>query len=131
MRGLPVVMFAAAIAIWGLASVPGGSGNDRTPPAYRRWELARTTDGAFPRPTQRGAALGAARFDSRGPWQEDASACDPRRPVARPEISAMIHEFRVYEPPGGTFACLPSSSRHWSSTLFSHVAFAKLAAVEK
>lgn len=66
MRGLPVVMFAAAIAIWGLASIPEGSGNEKTSLAYRRGELAGTPDRAFITPTQKAAALRAAHFDSYG-----------------------------------------------------------------
>jgi hypothetical protein len=66
MRGLPVVMFAAAIAIWGLASIPDGSGNEETSLVYRSAELARTPDGAFMMTTQKAAAVRAAHFDSYG-----------------------------------------------------------------
>ena len=59
MRRLPIFMFAAAIAIWGLASIPDGSGNDKTSPAYRRGELARTPR-AFPTPTQKATTLAGA-----------------------------------------------------------------------
>jgi hypothetical protein len=47
MTRLTALMFVAAIAIWGLASIPDGSGGDRTSSAYQRIELARTTDRAF------------------------------------------------------------------------------------
>lgn len=33
---LPIVIFATAIAVWGLASIPDGSGNDKTSSTYRR-----------------------------------------------------------------------------------------------
>jgi hypothetical protein len=66
MKGLSVVMFAAAIAIWGLASIPDGSGNEKTSLAYRRAELTRTSYGALMTPTQKAAALRAAHFDSYG-----------------------------------------------------------------
>jgi hypothetical protein len=66
MSQLPVVMFVAAIAIWGLASIPDGSSNNNTSPAYRRGEQVRTLGSAFLTPTQQAAALRAARFDSRG-----------------------------------------------------------------
>jgi hypothetical protein len=66
MRRLPVVMFVAAIAIWGLASIPDGSGNNKTSLAYRRGEVAKMSNGAFLAPAQKAAALRAARFDSRG-----------------------------------------------------------------
>jgi hypothetical protein len=66
MKGLSVVMFAAAIAIWGLVSIPDGSGNEKTSVAYRRGELARTPDTAFMAPTQKAAALRTAQFESYG-----------------------------------------------------------------
>jgi hypothetical protein len=32
---LPAIMFAASIAIWGLASIPDGNSNDKTLHAFR------------------------------------------------------------------------------------------------
>jgi hypothetical protein len=60
MRRLPIFMFAAAMAIWGLASIPEGSGADKTSPAYRRGELAKAPDSALPTPAQ-SAATSARR----------------------------------------------------------------------
>jgi hypothetical protein len=68
MRCLPVVIFAAAIAIWGLASIPEGSGNGKTGAAYRRGELARRLDGAFPAPTEKAATL-ALLADRETKWK--------------------------------------------------------------
>jgi len=59
-------MFVAAIAIWGLASIPDGRGNNKTSVEHRRGEVAKMSNGAFLAPTQKAAALGAARFDFRG-----------------------------------------------------------------
>jgi hypothetical protein len=66
MSQLPAVMFVAAIAIWGLASIPDGSANNNASPAYRRGELVRPPGRALRTRTQQAAALRAARFDSRG-----------------------------------------------------------------
>ena len=56
MTRFAVVMFAAAIAVWGLASIPkGGIGDRASSPAYQRVELARTTDRAFLRATHTSA----------------------------------------------------------------------------
>jgi hypothetical protein len=66
MERLPVVMFAVAMAIWGLASISDGGDNDKSRAAYRPVELARTSDGTLLTPTQKVAALRAARFESRG-----------------------------------------------------------------
>jgi hypothetical protein len=67
-RRLPVFIFAAAMAIWGMASIPDGSGADKTLPAYRRGELARPPDRALPTPMQKAAtsALRGPPFDSCG-----------------------------------------------------------------
>jgi hypothetical protein len=53
MTRLAALMFAAAIAIWGLASIPDGSGDDKASTPYRRAESAKTSSLAFPTPTQR------------------------------------------------------------------------------
>jgi hypothetical protein len=68
MRRLPVVIFAAAMAIWGLASIPDGSGADKMSLAFRREELTRTPDSALLTPMRRAAtsALRGPRFDSCG-----------------------------------------------------------------
>jgi hypothetical protein len=66
MSQLPVVMFGAAIAIWGLASIPDESGKNSAWPAHRRAELVGTPGRALLTQTQKAAALRAARFDSRG-----------------------------------------------------------------
>ena len=50
MRGLPVLIFAAGMAIWGMASIPDGSGAGRTSPAIRRGEVAWTPDRALATP---------------------------------------------------------------------------------
>jgi hypothetical protein len=47
MTRLTALMFVAAIAIWGLASIPDGGIGDRASSAYQRVELGRTTDRAF------------------------------------------------------------------------------------
>ena len=41
MTQLTTLMFVAAIVLWGLASIPDGSGDDKASPAYRRVELAK------------------------------------------------------------------------------------------
>jgi hypothetical protein len=46
-------MFAAAIAIWGLASIPDGSDNDKGSMSHQRSQLARTRGVAFVAPAQR------------------------------------------------------------------------------
>ena len=67
MRRLAVLIFAAAIVIWGLASIPDGSGgNDKTLPGYRRGELAKTPNRALLTPMQKAAALRGAGSCSRG-----------------------------------------------------------------
>ena len=54
MTRLTALMFAAAMAIWGLASIPGGSGGDKDFPAsYRRSESAKAPRMAFVAPAQR------------------------------------------------------------------------------
>jgi hypothetical protein len=55
MTRLAALVFSAAIAIWGLASIPDGGVSDRALPAYRRVELARTPHRAFLTPTQKSA----------------------------------------------------------------------------
>jgi hypothetical protein len=61
MRRLPVLFFAAAIVIWGLASIPDGSGgNDRALPRYRRGELAKTPNRALLTQIQKAATLRGA-----------------------------------------------------------------------
>jgi hypothetical protein len=57
MRRLPVLMFVAAIAIWGLASIPDESGDDKISHAYRSVALARASNGAFLTPTQKDGTL--------------------------------------------------------------------------
>jgi hypothetical protein len=66
MRRLPVVIFAAAMAIWGLASIPDGSGAGKMSLALRREELTRTPDSALLTRMQKAAtsALGGPRVDS-------------------------------------------------------------------
>ena len=53
MTRLTALMFAAAMAIWGLASIPGGSGGDKDSASYRRSELAKAPRMAFVAPAQR------------------------------------------------------------------------------
>ena len=50
MRGLPVLIFAAGMAIWGMASIPDGSGAGRASPANRLGEAAWTPHRAFAAP---------------------------------------------------------------------------------
>jgi hypothetical protein len=50
---LPVIMFAATIAIWGLASIPDGNSNDKTSQAFR----PTTPNEAFLTPTQKRPAF--------------------------------------------------------------------------
>jgi hypothetical protein len=66
MRRLPVLIFAAGMAIWGLASIPDGSGANGASAAYRRSELARTPDPVLMTPVAKGAisALRAAPPES-------------------------------------------------------------------
>jgi hypothetical protein len=68
MRGLPVLIFAAGMAIWGVASIPDGSGAGRTSPANRLGEAAWTTHRAFAAPTGKVpiSGLHAAPLESRG-----------------------------------------------------------------
>ncbi len=68
MRGLPVLIFAAGMAIWGMASIPDGSGAGRTSPANRLGEAAWTTHRAFAAPTGKVpiSDLHAAPLESRG-----------------------------------------------------------------
>ena len=47
MTQLATLMFVAAIALWGLASIPDGNGNDKVSPAYRRAEFAKRANRAF------------------------------------------------------------------------------------
>jgi hypothetical protein len=47
MTRLAALTLVAAIAIWGLASIPDGSINDRGPPSHQRVEQARMRQGAF------------------------------------------------------------------------------------
>jgi hypothetical protein len=47
MTQLATLMFVAAIALWGLASIPDGSGNEKTSAGYRRVELAKTANRVF------------------------------------------------------------------------------------
>ena len=50
MRRAPVFIFAAVMAVWGLASIPDGGGADRTLSAHQRAELASAPDKALPTP---------------------------------------------------------------------------------
>jgi hypothetical protein len=63
MRRLPVLIFAAALAIWGLASIPDRGANDKI--AHQREELARRPLRTFPALTQKAgtSAVRAPRFD--------------------------------------------------------------------
>jgi hypothetical protein len=70
MRRLPVLFFAAAIALWGLASIPDGSGDEnslvsgiRTAAAHRHEQSAVTPRDAFTTPKARPSSLRAARLD--------------------------------------------------------------------
>jgi hypothetical protein len=47
MTQLVTLTFVAAIALWGLASIPDGSGSDKASPANRRVELARASNRVF------------------------------------------------------------------------------------
>jgi hypothetical protein len=53
MTRLAALMFVAATAIWGLASIPDGGVIDRASPAYRRVELVGTPHRVFVTPTQK------------------------------------------------------------------------------
>lgn len=52
MTRLAALMFAATIAIWGLASIPDRSGEDKAATPYRRAELAKAPSRTFVAPTQ-------------------------------------------------------------------------------
>jgi hypothetical protein len=75
MRRMPVLFFAAAIAIWGLASIPGGSSSEkslqvsgvRTAAAHRHGQLAGTPRNAFSTSKVAPSSLRAARLDRCGP----------------------------------------------------------------
>jgi hypothetical protein len=56
MTQLATLMFVAAIALWGLASIPDGSGNDKASAAYRRVELDKTANRMLVTPKRRGPA---------------------------------------------------------------------------
>jgi hypothetical protein len=67
---LPVLFFAAAIAIWGLASIPDGSSEKssqvsgvRTAAAHRHGQQAGTPRNAFSTPKATPSSLRAARLD--------------------------------------------------------------------
>lgn len=60
MTRLAALMFAAAMAIWGLASIPDGSGDDKASTPYRRTELAKAPGRAFVALTQ-GSRISALR----------------------------------------------------------------------
>jgi hypothetical protein len=74
MRRLPVLFFAAAIALWGLASIPDESGDEnslqvsgvRTAVANRHEQSAGTPRDAFTTPMARPSSLRAARLDRCG-----------------------------------------------------------------
>jgi hypothetical protein len=74
MRRLPLLFFAAAIAIWGLASIPDGSSGDsplqvsgvRTATAHRHAQPAGTPRNAFSTPKVTPSSLSAARLDHCG-----------------------------------------------------------------
>jgi hypothetical protein len=53
MTRLTALMFVAAIAIWGLASIPDGSDSGRGSTLYRRSESAKAPRMAFEAPAQR------------------------------------------------------------------------------
>jgi hypothetical protein len=57
MTQLATLMFVVAIALWGLASIPDGSGDDSASPAYRRGELAKATSRVFVTPKRRDPML--------------------------------------------------------------------------
>jgi len=67
MRGLPVLIFAAGMAIWGMASIPDG-GAGRTSSPNRLGEAAWTPHRAFAAPTGKVpiSGLHAATLESRG-----------------------------------------------------------------
>ena len=56
MTRLAAFMFAAAMAVWGLASIPEQSNSDKGSAAHQRVELARTAQRAFLTPMQKSAA---------------------------------------------------------------------------
>jgi hypothetical protein len=55
MTRLTAFMFAAAMAVWGLASIPNQSISDKGSAAHQRVELARTAHRAFLTPLQKSA----------------------------------------------------------------------------
>jgi hypothetical protein len=55
MTRLAALMFAAAMAVWGLASIPDQSIKDKGSAAHQRVELARTAQRAFLTPMQKSA----------------------------------------------------------------------------
>jgi hypothetical protein len=57
MTQLATLMFVAAIALWGLASIPDGGGNDKASPAYRRVELAKMASRVFVTPMRKEPTL--------------------------------------------------------------------------
>ena len=65
MTRLPVLIFAAGMAIWGLASIPDGSGPDQTSPGHRRGQPGGMSDKAFLAPTRK-AATSALRAERPG-----------------------------------------------------------------
>ena len=60
MRRLPVLIFAAGMAVWGMASIPEGSDAGRSSPAIRRGEVASTPDRTFAAPTGKGPISASA-----------------------------------------------------------------------
>jgi hypothetical protein len=86
MRRLPLLFFAAAIAIWGLASIPDGSSGEkslqvsgaRTAAAYRRGQLAGNPRDAFTSRKATISSLRAARLDHCG---APAGTREPVRPT--------------------------------------------------
>ena len=74
MRRLPLLFFVAAIAIWGLASIPDGSSGEKslqvsgapTAAAHRRGQLAANPRDAFTSRKATISSLRAARLDHCG-----------------------------------------------------------------
>jgi hypothetical protein len=74
MRRLPVLFFAAAIAIWGLASIPDGSSGEkplqvsgvRTAATHRHGQPAENPRNAIATPKGTPSSLRAARLDRCG-----------------------------------------------------------------
>jgi hypothetical protein len=54
---LPAIVFAATIAIWGLASIPDEGSSYKASHAFRRVDLATTPEGAFLPPMQKRQAF--------------------------------------------------------------------------